>query len=61
MKISNFLLFIMLLPILSFTQTTDSISIKKTLEEVTINAIRAGSKTPIAYTNLSKAEIAKSI
>ena len=60
MKISNFLLFIMLLPILSFTQTTDSISIKKTLEEVTINAIRAGSKTPIAYTNLSKAEIAKS-
>jgi iron complex outermembrane receptor protein len=60
MKISDFLLFIILLPVVSFTQTTDSISIKKTLDEVNINAIRAGSKTPIAYTNLSKAEIERS-
>ncbi len=39
---------------------TDSIKIKKTLSEVNINALRAGEKTPIAFTNISKTKIEKS-
>ncbi len=38
----------------------DSIEIKKNLSEININALRAGKKTPIAYTNISKKEIEKS-
>ena len=41
-------------------QQSDSIQLKRTLEEVSINAIRANEKTPIAFTNLSKSEIEKS-
>ena len=43
-----------------YGQQSDSIQLKRTLEEVSINAIRANAKTPIAYTNLSKSEIEKS-
>ena len=60
MKISNFILFIICLPSFSLAQTTDSVNIKRTLNEININAIRADYTTPIAYTNLSKTEIEKS-
>ena len=39
---------------------TDSIKIRKTLSEVNVNALRAGKKTPIAFTNISKTKIEKS-
>ena len=40
-------------------QPNDTISIQKVLNEVNVNALRAGEKTPVAFTNISKAEIEK--
>jgi len=47
-------------PFIGFAQQkTDTVSIKKVLMEVNINALRAGEKTPVAFTNISEAEIEK--
>ncbi len=44
----------------SFSQnSTDSVQISKMLNEVNVNALRAGEKTPVAFTNISKSEIEK--
>jgi len=48
------------LPFIGFAQQkTDTVSIKKVLMEVNVNALRAGEKTPVAFTNISEAEIEK--
>ena len=48
------------LPFIGFAgQPTDTITLKKVLDEVNVNALRAGEKTPVAFTNISKAEIEK--
>ena len=48
------------LPFLGFSQEqTDSVKISKILNEVNVNALRAGEKTPVAFTNISKSEIEK--
>ena len=45
-------------PFLAIAQTpTDSIQIKKELDEVNVNALRASEKTPMTFTNLSEEEI----
>ena len=41
-------------------QESDSITFKKNLDEVSVNALRANEKTPIAFTNILKSEIKKS-
>ena len=60
MKKINFLLIILFIPFIFFGQSNDSISIKKILNEVSINAIRAKTNTPVAFTNLNKQQIEKS-
>ena len=46
------------IPLLCLAQAqNDSIKIKKTLNEVTVNALRAGEKTPVTFTNINKSEI----
>jgi len=48
------------IPFIGFAQQpTDTITMQKVLEEVNVNALRAGEKTPVAFTNISKAEIEK--
>tara|TARA_B100001758_G_scaffold247507_1_gene265607 strand:+ start:4867 stop:7068 length:2202 start_codon:yes stop_codon:yes gene_type:complete len=48
------------IPFISFAQESiDSVQITKTLEEVSVNALRAGAKTPIAFTNINQSEIEK--
>ncbi|MEC9209714.1 MAG: TonB-dependent receptor plug domain-containing protein [Bacteroidota bacterium] len=48
------------LPFISFSQQpNDSVHIIKVLNEVNVNALRAGEKTPVAFTNISKSEIEK--
>ncbi len=56
----NIILILIFAPTIIYGQQADSIQLKRTLQEVSINAIRANEKTPIAFTNLSKAEIEKS-
>ena len=47
-------------PLIGFAQQkTDTIAIQKLLKEVNVNALRAGEKTPVAFTNISEAEIEK--
>ncbi len=46
----------MSMPIIALSQQ-DSVIIKKELEEVNVNALRANKKTPVAYTNINKLEI----
>jgi len=60
MKKINFLLIILFIPSVFFGQSNDSISIKKILDEVSVNAIRAKTNTPVAFTNLNKQQIEKS-
>ena len=60
MKKINFLLIILFIPSVFFGQSNDSISIKKMLDEVSVNAIRAKTNTPVAFTNLNKQQIEKS-
>ena len=60
MKKINFLLTILFVPFVFFGKSNDSISIKKILDEVSVNAIRAKTNTPIAFTNLNKQQIEKS-
>ena len=59
MKKINFLIILLAFPLI-FSGQIDSVTIKKTLEEVNVNAIKADKNTPIAFTNLSKKEIEKS-
>ena len=59
MKKINFLSIFLAFPLI-FSGQIDSVTIKKTLEEVNVNAIKADKNTPIAFTNLSKKEIEKS-
>ena len=48
------------LPFLGFSQQpNDSISLRKVLDEVNVNALRANEKTPMTFTNISKSEIEK--
>ena len=56
----NCIVALLALPFISFAQQpSDSISLQKTLDEVNVNALRAGEKTPVAFTNISEAEIEK--
>jgi iron complex outermembrane receptor protein len=48
------------IPSVFFGQSNDSISIKKILDEVSVNAIKAKINTPVAFTNLNKQQIEKS-
>ena len=59
MKKIKFLSILLAFPLI-FSGQIDSITIKKTLEEVNVNAIKADKNTPIAFTNLSKKEIQRS-
>ena len=59
MKKINFLSILLAFPLI-FSGQIDSVTIKKTLEEVNVNAIKADKNTPIAFTNLTKKEIQKS-
>ena len=59
MKNINFLTIILIIPTLLHAQL-DSITIKKNLAEVNVNAIKASKNTPIAFTNVKKEEIQKS-
>lgn len=59
MKKLNFLTFVLIFPFFLYGQL-DSITIKKTLKEVNVNAIKANKKTPVAFTDLKKEEIEKS-
>ena len=45
----NIILILIFSPTIIYGQQSDSIQLKRTLEEVSINAIRANEKTPIAY------------
>ena len=48
------------LPFIGFAQQkTDTIAIQKLLKEVNVNTLRAREKTPVAFTNISEAEIEK--
>ena len=47
------------LPFLSIAQKQDTIPLSKILEEVQINGVNAGEKTPVSYTNISESEIEK--
>jgi len=48
------------IPFIGFAQQlTDSVQIKKVLNEVNVNALRAGDKTPVAFTNINQEEIEK--
>ena len=51
------LILIFCIPILVLAQKQDSITLKKILDEVSVNSLRANAKTPMAFTNLSKSEI----
>ena len=58
-QVKNFIIILLFFSFSSFSQTNDSLIIKKKLDEVNVNAIRANEKTPIAYTNLNLEEIEK--
>ena len=46
------------IPFISFTQQlSDTISMKRILNEVNVNALRAGEKTPVAFTNINQEEM----
>jgi iron complex outermembrane recepter protein len=47
-------------PLIGFAQQkTDTVFIKRVLLEVNVNALRAGEKTPVVFTNISEAELEK--
>ena len=51
---------LLIIPLISLAQQpNDSVQIKKILNEVNVNALRAGEKTPIAFTNIKKEDIKK--
>ena len=54
----NYMALLLALPFIGFAQeANDSISLRRLLDEVNVNALRASEKTPIAFTNISKSEI----
>ena len=54
------IILLLALPFFSFSQQpTDSVQITKILNEVNVNALRAGEKTPVTFTNISKSKIEK--
>ncbi len=56
----NCMAVLLAIPFIGFTQQpSDSISIRKVLDEVNVNALRANEKTPMTFTNISKSEIEK--
>ncbi len=56
----EYIILLLALPFFSFSQQpTDSVQITKILNEVNVNALRAGEKTPVTFTNISKSEIEK--
>ena len=50
---------LLVLPFLSIAQKQDTIPLSQILEEVQINGVNAGEKTPVSYTNISESEIEK--
>ena len=61
MYIKNIYLIILIISPLNILaqNQVDSIQVTKLLNQVNVNALRAGNKTPVAFTNISKAEIEK--
>ncbi|MBT3611368.1 MAG: TonB-dependent receptor [Flavobacteriales bacterium] len=56
----NCMAVLLALPFIGFAQQpSDSISLRKVLGEVNVNALRANEKTPMTFTNISKSEIEK--
>ena len=56
----KYVVLLLALPFISFSQQpTDSVQITKILNEVNVNALRAGERTPVTFTNISKSEIEK--
>ena len=52
----NWLLIVLFIPLINKAQK-DTVIIKKTLEEITVNSLRANKKTPVAFTNINKEQI----
>ena len=51
----TFIASLLAIPLVAFGQNpTDSVQIKKELDEVNVNALRASEKTPMTFTNISK-------
>ena len=51
---------LLIIPFIGFSQEpTDSVRIKKILNEVNVNALRAKEKNPFAFTNVNQKEIEK--
>ncbi len=61
MYIKNIYLIILIISPLNILaqNQVDSIQVTKLLNQVNVNALRAGNKTPVAFTNISKSEIEK--
>ena len=61
MSIKNICLIILIISPLNILaqNQSDSVQITKLLNQVNVNALRAGDKTPVAFTNISKLEIEK--
>ncbi|MDC0204519.1 TonB-dependent receptor, partial [Flavobacteriales bacterium] len=56
----NWIAALLAMPFIGFTQQpSDTITLKKVLDEVNVNALRASEKTPVAFTNISKSELEK--
>jgi len=56
----NYMAILLTIPFIGFSQElTDSVQIKKVLNEVNVNALRANKKTPVAFTNINQEEIEK--
>lgn len=50
---------LLFLPFLASAQKQDTIPLSQILEEVQINGVNAGEKTPVSFTNISESEIEK--
>ena len=57
MKKILFIILLILPFILKSQESNDSIKFKQQLNEVNINALRAGEKTPVSFTNINKDQI----
>ncbi len=56
----NCIILLLAFPFFIFSQQpTDSVQIRKVLNEINVNALRAGEKTPVTFTNISKSQIEK--
>ena len=51
----TFVASLLAIPFMALSQSpTDSVQIKKELDEVNVNALRASEKTPMTFTNMAK-------